>query len=49
MLSNEKYIGNVRLLDSVSCDIECFAKGNIPPIISTTIFNKVQEVKNEAM
>lgn len=47
MLSNEKYIGNVRLLDSVTGDVEYLVKENNPPIISSNVFNKVQEEKKK--
>lgn len=47
MLSNEKYIGKARLLDSVSGDVEYLVEENNPPIISTSIFNAVQEEKKK--
>lgn len=47
MLSNEKYIGKARLLDSVSGDVEYLVEENNPPIISTSIFNEVQEEKKK--
>lgn len=46
MLSNEKYTGNVRLLDSVTGEVEYLAKENNPPIISDKDFKMVQEEKN---
>ena len=45
MLSNEKYKGSVRLLDSVNGDIEYLAKENNPPIISDEVFARVQKEK----
>lgn len=47
MLSNEKYIGKARLLDSVSGDVEYLVEENNPPIISNSIFNEVQEEKKK--
>lgn len=48
MLSNEKYIGNVRLLDSVTDDVEYLVKENYPRIISSNIFNKVHAEKKQS-
>ena len=45
MLSNEKYIGSVRLLDSVTGDDSYLAKENKPPIIKEEIYNTVQKEK----
>lgn len=45
MLSNEKYTGNVRLLDSVTGEVEYLVKENNPPIISDKDFNAVQDEK----
>ena len=47
LLSNEKYVGRARLLDSVSGDVEYLIEENNPPIISTSSFNRVQEEKNK--
>lgn len=47
MLSNEKYIGMARLLDSVSGDVEYLVEENNPAIISTSIFNRIQEEKKK--
>ncbi|MGL5561101.1 MAG: recombinase family protein, partial [Tannerellaceae bacterium] len=47
MLSNEKYIGRARLVDSVTGDVEYLVKENNPPIISSNVFNKVQEEKKK--
>lgn len=47
MLSNEKYVGRARLLDSVSGDVEYLVEENNPPIISTNTFNRVQEEKKK--
>lgn len=45
MLSNEKYVGRARLLDSVSGDVEYLVEENNTPIISSSVFNRVQEEK----
>ncbi len=45
MLSNEKYKGSVRLLDSVNGDIEYLAEENNPPIVSDEAFDMVQKEK----
>lgn len=45
MLGNEKYTGNVRLLDSVTGEVEYLAKENNPPIISDKDFKAVQDEK----
>ena len=37
MLSNEKYIGRARLLDSISGDVEYLVEENNLPIINTNI------------
>lgn len=42
MLSNEKYTGNVRLLDNGKHDLCYFAEGNNPAIISNETFQAVQ-------
>ncbi len=42
MLSNEKYIGNVRLLDDGKHDAHYLAQGNNPAIITKEIFQAVQ-------
>lgn len=42
MLSNEKYIGNVRLLDNGKHDSYYLAEGNNPTIISKEMFQAVQ-------
>lgn len=47
LLSNEKYVGRARLLDSVSVDVEYLIEENNPPIISTSAFNRVQEEKKK--
>lgn len=47
VLDNEKYIGMARLLDSVSGDVEYLVEENNPAIISTSIFNRVQEEKKK--
>lgn len=45
MLSNEKYIGNVRLLNSGNNEVHYLAEGCIPSIIIEEIFNDVQNEK----
>jgi site-specific DNA recombinase len=45
MLSNEKYIGNVRLLDSITGDVEYLTKENNPRIIRSNVFNSVHAEK----
>lgn len=45
MLSNEKYTGNVRLLDSVTGEVEYLAQENNPSIISDKDFKAVQDEK----
>ncbi|WP_253197485.1 recombinase family protein [Clostridium algidicarnis] len=47
VLSNEKYIGNVRLLDSVTGGVEYLVKENNPPIISANVFNRVKAEKKK--
>lgn len=42
MLSNEKYFGNVRLLDNGKHDLCYLAEGNNPAIISMETFQAVQ-------
>jgi hypothetical protein len=42
MLSNEKYTGNVRLLDDGKHDAHYLAEDNNPAIISTEAFKAVQ-------
>ena len=42
MLSNEKYMGNVRLLDNGKHDAYYLAEGNNPAIISKETFQAVQ-------
>jgi len=42
MLSNEKYTGNVRLLDDGKHDAHYLAEDNNPAIISNEIFQAVQ-------
>jgi hypothetical protein len=42
MLSNEKYTGNVRLLDDVKHDAHYLSTDNNPAIISTETFKAVQ-------
>lgn len=42
MLSNEKYIGNVRLLDNGKHDLCYLAEGNNPAIISKEMYQAVQ-------
>ena len=42
MLSNEKYTGNVRLLDNGKHDLSYLAEGNNPPIISKEMYKAVQ-------
>lgn len=42
MLSNEKYTGNVRLLDNGKHDLSYLAEGNNPPIISKEMYQAVQ-------
>ena len=42
MLSNEKYVGNVRLLDNGKHDLCYFAEGNNPAIISKEMYQAVQ-------
>ena len=45
MLSNEKYIGNVRLLDNGKNDLCYLAEGNNPAIISKEMYQAVQVEK----
>ena len=45
MLSNEKYTGSVRLLDSVTGDIEYLVEENNPLIISDRVLDRVQKDK----
>ena len=45
MFSNEKYKGSVRLLDSVTGDVEYLAKENNPLIINDEVFDRVQKEK----
>lgn len=42
MLSNEKYTGTVRLLDSDKHDVQYMSENNNPPIISKEMFQAVQ-------
>jgi hypothetical protein len=42
MLRNEKYVGNVRLLDNGKHDLCYLGEGNNPAIISKEIFQAVQ-------
>lgn len=46
ILTNEKYIGTVRLTDSVTGKYEYLAKDNHPPIITEDVFRDAQEAKN---
>ena len=46
LLSNEKYIGNVRLFDSVKRETEYFSENNHPAIIATETFEAVQSEKS---
>ena len=46
LLSNEKYIGNVRLFDSVKREAEYFSENNHPAIIATETFEAVQSEKS---
>ncbi|WP_349945199.1 recombinase family protein [Lacrimispora sp. BS-2] len=48
MLSNEKYMGNVRLLDSITGDVEYLVKENNPRIISSNVFNRVHAEKKRS-
>ncbi len=45
ILTNEKYIGTVRLTDSVTGKYEYLAKDNHPPIITEDVFRDAQEAK----
>lgn len=45
MLSNEKYMGNVRLLKSGKSEVQYFAENNNPAIISKEMFEVVQVEK----
>ncbi len=45
ILINEKYIGTVRLTDSVTGKYEYLAKDNHPPIITEDVFRDAQEAK----
>lgn len=45
VLTNEKYIGTVRLTDSVSGEYEYLARDNHPPIITEDVFRDAQEAK----
>jgi site-specific DNA recombinase len=47
MLSNEKYMGNVRLLDNGKHDAYYLAEGNNPAIISKETFQAVQIKKQQ--
>lgn len=47
MLSNEKYIGRARFLDSVSGDVEYLVEKNNPSIISSSVFNRVHQEKKK--
>lgn len=47
MLTNEKYIGLVRLLDSVDNKSYYLSKDNHKAIISEELFNRVQEEKKK--
>ena len=47
MLSNVKYIGNVRLLHYVTGNVEYLVKENNPPIISPNVFNRVYAQKKK--
>lgn len=42
MLSNEKYMGEVRLLKSVNSEVNYLSSGNNPAIISREVFETVQ-------
>lgn len=46
LLSNEKYIGSVRLFDSVKREAEYFSENNHPAIIATETFEAVQSEKS---
>ena len=45
MLSNEKYIGEARLLDKGDQEVHYVSENNHPPIISKEMFQAVQAEK----
>ena len=45
ILTNEKYIGTVRLTDSLTGEYEYLVKDNHPPIITEDVFRDAQEAK----
>ncbi|GEM05734.1 hypothetical protein HMI01_27220 [Halolactibacillus miurensis] len=46
-MSNEKYIGNVRLFDSEKRDVQYLSEDNHPAIISKETFQAVQTEKRK--